>query len=232
MRRNCPRMSAKNGLTYRILTEVDHAEVVQFIQKNFIPFEPLSVAVGVRAEEEKNFPELLIKNSLWQKVSIGVFDNSNGELCALRLNMLGKHMKSLPYDDNSSKHSQNFNAMARILSYAKEDLEQYFPDENFMEHEFVVVNQGYGRRGIATELYKQSEILAREHGCDRMRVTCSNYYTRRSVEKVGYIVLKELLYVDYQDIVTGLRPFTTMPPPHTGVAVLMKNVVKEEQSST
>lgn len=54
-------MSAKNGLTYRILTEKDHADVVQFIRKHFIPFEPLSVAVGVRAEKEHNFPELIIK---------------------------------------------------------------------------------------------------------------------------------------------------------------------------
>lgn len=54
-------MSAKDGLTYRILTEEDHEQVVQFVQKHFLPFEPISVAQGVRADEEKNFPELLIK---------------------------------------------------------------------------------------------------------------------------------------------------------------------------
>lgn len=59
-----------------------------------------------------------------------------------------------------------------------------------------------------------------------MRATCTSHYTRRSVEKVGYVVLKELRYVDYQDSVTGLKPFATMPLPHTGVAVMMKKVEK------
>lgn len=83
----------------------------------------VSISSGVYVYGEKifviyiyiyRFIQIALQNSLWQKVSIGVFDDSNGKLCAIRLNMLGKHMKSLPYEDNSSKHSDNFNIMARV----------------------------------------------------------------------------------------------------------------------
>nr|XP_039266575.1 uncharacterized protein LOC120342002 [Styela clava]XP_039267435.1 uncharacterized protein LOC120342594 [Styela clava] len=217
-------MASKTELTYRLLTDEDLDEVIKFIQTHFIPFEPLSAAANVKAEEEKEFPRILIKNSLWQAASIGAFDNSTGELCAVRVNSLGKNNDRLVPEDESMSTAK-MHKVQRILRAIKGGmLKNVVGTENYMEHIFVSVNQAYAKRGIATELYRRSELLANQHGCKKLIAICSNSYTRRSTEKIGYKLINEIKYDNYIDEVTGEKPFANMKTPHSTISLVVKTL--------
>nr|XP_039253085.1 uncharacterized protein LOC120330270 [Styela clava] len=211
---------------YRILEECDCEVITAFMVKHFVGEEPISTHLQLSPEEGEMLFGPYVKNALWQKVSIGVYDKATGELVGIRINFLGENqdkLQPLPY--NMKEAPLNVQQFDQILIYLfGTDMAKSLGTSNYMELFLVAVRQDYGKKGITTELYKRSEKIARSRGIDILPVACTSAYTLKTTTKLGWKAQKQVNYADYVDPLTNKNILENMKKPHVVLTVLNKSL--------
>lgn len=77
-------------------------------------------------------------------------------------------------------------------------------------------------KGIANNLTKLSIELARSRNFEVAVIECTGHFSQRAAEKSGFKLVAEMAYTDYD--VDGIRPFDSVPLPHTKWALYEINL--------
>lgn len=112
-------------------------------------------------------------------------------------------------------------AMESLVSFA---FDRYNPwthllVDKFLHFKFLVVQENYRGQNIGVQMTKFTLDWMRQQGIPVAYVWATNIYSKRSLEKAGFITVDEMKYEDYE--VNGKVVFRP-PSIHTGFATLIK----------
>ncbi|XP_039266327.2 uncharacterized protein LOC120341834 isoform X1 [Styela clava] len=208
-------------LDFRILEEKDHTLVWNLMLEEYFTREPVCAVSNFSPDETKMYVGDFVNDGLWQHASLGAFDKQSHKLVAIQINILGKKpRKYLDYDENG--YPMHVRQAIGIMDHIAGDTSDIIGTTDYMNFIVLCCRKSYCNRGIATELYKRSEEIARNEGCKKMYTIATNCYTRKITDKFGYTVINEMNYEDYVDPFTGNKIFNNTAKPHSNIALVVK----------
>ncbi|XP_077971089.1 uncharacterized protein LOC120346239 [Styela clava] len=209
-----------------MLEDADCKVVTDFMVEYFVGGDPLTTHLQMTPDEGRLMFAPYVKNALWQNVSIGAYHKETGDLVGIVINLLGKNesqLPSLPYvNEKQSIRIRQDHEM--ILYFFGTSLTTTLGTTKYMELFLTAVRPDNKRRGIATELIKRTENIARQRGMKIITAICTSAYTLRATQNIGFEIKKQITYADYVDPVTGNKILENMEKPHVLLAMIYKKL--------
>nr|XP_039270394.1 uncharacterized protein LOC120345071 [Styela clava] len=212
-----------SDIEYRILEAQDFTTTMEFILENFATKEPTTFHLNIQRGTFEEYFSPLIKTAISYGVSIGVYKKSSGEMCAVRINLLGGMEKPIlpPFENQPLEMKQ---LLVFLKSIHKKELCEEFGSDHYLELFLTAVRQDFTNRGIATHLYKRTEELAKKNSCLYLSVICTSAFTIMATTKLGYKQRGNVSYHEYIDPLTGNKIFEKIQEPHKICAWMVKDI--------
>nr|CAB3262661.1 uncharacterized protein LOC100181498 [Phallusia mammillata] len=209
----------QNEFEFRLLTEDDLEVAVEFVHKNYTLKEPLRQMITKDVEQCIGMDQKRIVKKLKDNASIGVFNKSGKMIASAFSGLNTRAQKSLCcHGDHSSV--QWFRYISTLVETLEGSLMDELNTDKFLMLSMLAVDPDYQRRGLAKELVKRSEDIARKLPCEYMVADASSFYTQKCFENMGYVKLKSVDYKDYFDPALNVVP----KPPHLSCVVYYKKL--------
>lgn len=168
--------------------------------------------------------EVKLKSLLKENISIGAFDEKSGQLVGIRLSFLGRNEDELT-DTNKDKAPLPFLQIGAIVNKLFGGSKaECLGTKDFVYFYIICTKSDFCGRGIASELYRRSHIIAAENGCTKTAVVATSYYTQRIIKKFDYKIINSFKYEDYVDPVTGSKVLSNMSSPHVEIMLGVKDL--------
>ncbi|KAH7697077.1 acetyltransferase [Aphelenchoides avenae] len=169
----------------------------------FLPNEPLSVALGIGREESTEYYRKFVREALQHPVNYALRCVDDGRIIALRLTSIlrrppaGSIVETPHCDDPSPKVRE----LQRVDNELESRIWQVVPsDVNCLLYWVVLsVHSSYARRGIAYRFIHYRLEEARALGCQGAIAEGFAYKSQRLFEKAGYKTVYEVRHEDWKD---------------------------------
>ncbi|XP_060530571.1 arylalkylamine N-acetyltransferase 1 [Cylas formicarius] len=212
-------------LQYGLIPPSRFEDVIGHLRVNF-PDEPLNAAVGLCFHGK---PCPLLEHHDWKTLedglSVMVTDKDTGKIAGVALNgisRLGDTEKAI--EELTAIENLQYRRIFGLLNDVNKELDLFskYGIEKIFEIRILSVDSGYRGKGIAKELFIQSEIVARDNGFKLMKTDATSLFTQKVAESQGFHVEKSVNYHDYKDEI-GNKIYDTQPP-HLHYKVMAKLV--------
>ncbi|XP_063932539.1 uncharacterized protein LOC135144393 [Zophobas morio] len=198
-------------------------DVIHHLRHNF-PDEPLNASVGLCVHGKPC--ELLEHHDLMTMqdgLSVMALDKATGEIAGVALNGIArkgdveKALEDMKTIDNI-KYQRIFGLLNNVNKTA--DLYSKYNVDKIFELRILSVDSRFRGKGLAKELFRRSEMVAKEHGFKLIKVDATSLFTQRVAECLDFIVEKSVKYGDYKDE-NGQKMYDTKSP-HDYYKVMIK----------
>jgi len=212
----------------RLTTEDYEPDVKNFVKEFYTKQDVLAQITGATKEDERGIYEYRAHEALKYNASYAFFEKSSNKLVALKLNLLhgtkDSTVTSMLVDNPNVNLSDMARKVIRFVDWFVGDIYTELGAKLYMEMGMTCVHKDYANRGLGSELGRQSEILAKKIGCDYLMSFATSSYTQKSNEKSGFVLLREVLYSDYADLLTNEKLFHITLPQHTHGKIYYKRI--------
>ncbi|EDV33118.2 uncharacterized protein Dana_GF20033 [Drosophila ananassae] len=214
----------KNGITIRIMTEMDYPKVKLFMKDNFYYDEPMGMGVDEplhlqnEADEDKNH-----LNMISQKLCLVATEDTNkGRVVGIVLaeRQIPENMEDHRiYAENSEQHlwGQNLRFLSKVERDA--DLFNRFGVSELLYSYITNVDAKLRGKGLGSRLAAALMDVGRSRGLPLMAAYCTSFYSARQKAALGMECVHSYPFVDFRDK-EGHVVFNP-PPPHTHVQVMV-----------
>ncbi|XP_039250758.2 arylalkylamine N-acetyltransferase-like 2 [Styela clava] len=218
----------------RTATISDKKEIIDFLCKMFLSREPLMSALRATEADARPFVEYHVKDALKNNASFVAVDEM-GSICGIRLNAVGPATE----EDKPKDFGVKMNILEKFLEHVEGNITERLQTPRFMRHIAICVNPDIVRSGVGTMMMQKSVDYARDHGLRYMVATCSGQVATKLALKMGFRVVRQVLYEKYSDSdmyfscfpddclvkPASFKPFVSVAPQHYSAKLLIKNVL-------
>ncbi|KAG8229906.1 hypothetical protein J437_LFUL009770 [Ladona fulva] len=220
--------SEKDPITFDCIPEDRFCEVIEHLRKNFFCDEPLNSAVGLcpvpgapHAELEK-----MSLSTMKQGLSVmALMGESPGRVVGVALNGVTR-----PGDLEVAERQlalspdPKFRSIFSLLNEANRKLSLYerYNVDSIFELRIVSVDSSTRGRGLAQQLLKKSEEVARNNGYHLLKADTTGKYSQRMAAQGGLETVYTVMYDSYKDS-EGKVIFNTSPP-HDSLKIMVKKL--------
>lgn len=203
----------------RRLTAEDYAsEIKDFIVEFYSKGDVLAQASNSTLEDEDGIYAFRAKVAIEQHdASFAMYERSSGKLVAIKVNFVhrkaGSSTPTSMINDGYAPEglSENARVVIRFVDNFFGDIFTELQTDCYMELGITCVHRDYAKLGLATYLGKLSAVRAKELDCKYMVSFGTSVYTQKICIKFGFTFLREIVYAQYVDPVTGKKPFHIIP---------------------
>lgn len=202
------------------LTQAQEEDVCRIWAEVFCSHEPVTRTLGVSEPEFLPFARACMESARPHRLSFLVTDRRTGELLGFRL--LTDVAAPSPALPPGSKLEFLFDCFYRLQEqWAAEQLE--FPMGQWAYSIGVSVRPQFTQRGIARQIYRETEELLAQRGFLGLIMHCTNAYTTDICRQLGYREVASLGYDAARDP-AGRFPFREVPPPHRAMTLFERRL--------
>ncbi|KAH8329181.1 hypothetical protein KR074_005297 [Drosophila pseudoananassae] len=214
----------KDGITIRIMNEMDYPKVKLFMRDNFYYDEPMGMGVNEplhlqnEAEEDGNHLHMI-----GQELCLVATDDTNkGRIVGIVLaeRQVPDNMEDHRiYAENSEHHlwGQNLRFLSKVEREA--NLFKRFGVSELLYSYITAVDAKVRGKGLGSRLAATLMDLGRSQRLPLMAAYCTSYYSARQKAALGMVCVHSYPFVDFKDK-EGHVVFNP-PPPHTHVQVMV-----------
>jgi len=210
-------------ITFREVTLNDD---ISEIVKVFVEHETLSKNCPLKDEDIKMIYAEFREKSIPQGYSMLAEDASAGDasnkICGLLIASHGTVDLSMIRDEELK--SGNFKLIEEFDDYTEGLMPHVAETFNYLLLQICVVKSSHRRLKIAFNLVKEAEKKAVERKCKALILMATSEYSRKMFLKLGYEVVKEILYSEYTSESTGKRVFSHISGQHFRACMMIKNL--------
>ncbi|CAG9762802.1 unnamed protein product [Ceutorhynchus assimilis] len=203
-----------NCLNYIIVAPARFDSVIDHLRVNF-PDEPLNASVGLCLH---GTPCPLLEHhdmkTMEDGYSLMAIDKENDKIAGVALNGVShKGDTEKAVEEMKDIDNLQYRRIFGLLNEANLELDLFtkYNVDKIFEVRILSVDSGYRGKGIAKELFVQSEAVARKHGFKVMKTDATSLFTQKVAESQGFWVEKTLNYHDFKDE-NGQKIYDTRPP--------------------
>ncbi|KFB37543.1 AGAP011168-PA-like protein [Anopheles sinensis] len=217
-------LANSNGLRMEIITEPWFPEVIQHLRRTFFADEPLNKAVNLcRPGDGHTLLEKHSLSSLRDGISVMAV-TASGEIAGVVVNgiLYGNDDTSRALDTLATMDDDKFRKIFTLLyeENLKIDLFEQFSVEKIFEIRILSVDSKFRGQGLAKELMRKSEEVARTQGFRIMKTDATGMFSQRVASSLGFATRHEVLYDDYCD--QDGRPVFHVGEPHDRLKIMYK----------
>ncbi|XP_053677367.1 arylalkylamine N-acetyltransferase 1 [Anopheles nili] len=217
-------LANNDGPRMEIITEPWFAEVIQHLRQTFFADEPLNKAVNLcRPGDGHTLLEKHSLLSLRDGISVMAVTNS-GEIAGVVVNgvLRGNHDTSRALDKLDETDDEKFRKIFTLLyeENLKIDLFQQFEVDSIFEIRILSVDSKFRGQGLAKELMRKSEEVARSKGFRLMKTDATGMFSQRVASSLGFLTRHEVKYEDYLD--QNGDPVFQVGAPHDRLKIMYK----------
>ncbi|XP_030747255.1 dopamine N-acetyltransferase [Sitophilus oryzae] len=210
-------------LEYGIVPESLYESVIDHLRVNF-PDEPLNASVGL-CVHGKPCPLLEAHDlkTMQDGMSVMAMDKKSGKIAGVALNGISKRGEcEKAVEEIRSVDNVQYRRIFGLLNDVNLELDLFskYDVDRIFEIRILSVDAGFRGKGIAKELFAQSETVAKQNGFKIMKTDATSLFTQKVAESQGFHVEKSINYHDYKDE-NGRRIYDTQPP-HLHYKVMAK----------
>ncbi|KAL1505550.1 hypothetical protein ABEB36_005092 [Hypothenemus hampei] len=213
-------------LEYTVIPQSLFDAVIDHLRVNF-PDEPLNASVGLCLH---GIPCPLLEHhdlkTMEDGLSIMAIDKKTDKIAGVALNGIsrkGETEKSI--EEMKNIDNLQYRRIFGLLNDVNLELDLFtkYNVDKIFEVRILSVDSSYRGKGIAKELFVQSEAIAKKHGFKVMKTDATSLFTQKVAESQGFWVEKSVSYHDYKDE-TGQKIYDTRPP-HLHYKVMAKLLI-------
>jgi len=201
------------GIEFKILTSDLIPTVCDFMEKHFMPDEPIFRSLGI--QRHWIVDDFFFADAVNGGLSLGAFDKE-GELLGVRLakkqkrsdwvswavdKLLNFYFGRMPeiFIPESLRNVAPFLKLCEICEYDTFKMVDKLNVDVIYEAKALCSARFHGVKGLGTELVKRAETLAIENGCQYTYVLATGNYSQHVFRKQGYQQLKSLVYDEFRN---------------------------------
>ncbi|XP_066245464.1 arylalkylamine N-acetyltransferase 1-like [Euwallacea similis] len=212
-------------LDYVVIPPTRFDAVIDHLRINF-PDEPLNASVGLCLH---GIPCPLLEHhdlkTMEDGFSIMAIDKENEKIAGVALNgasKKGETEKSI--EEMKDIDNLQYRRIFGLLNEVNLELDLFskYNVDKIFEVRILSVDAAYRGKGIAKELFTQSEAVARKNGFKLMKTDATSLFTQKVAESQEFWVEKSVNYHDYKDE-QGRKIYDTRPP-HFHYKVMAKKL--------
>ncbi|XP_039959838.1 arylalkylamine N-acetyltransferase 1 [Bactrocera neohumeralis] len=210
-------------MEYKLITEDRFDDVVAHLSTNFFADEPLNKAAGLcRRGEGHRELEQLCYETLKDNLSLMAV-NENNDIAGVLLNgvvypqdILQAHERIELSDD------ERYKKIFRLLNEhnLRANIFGNFNVARAFEVRMLSVDGRFRGQGIAKELVRRSETIARDFEFKLMKADATGIFSQKILKSNGFKVLSEFYYDKYTDEFG--KPILLVEAPHIKLQLLYK----------
>ncbi|XP_037822792.1 dopamine N-acetyltransferase [Lucilia sericata] len=210
-------------MEYKLITEDRYDDVIRHLRDNFFADEPLNKAAGLcrRGMGHRDLEHHSIE-TLEDNLSLMAV-NENNEIAGVILNGIlhpgdiESSQKKLELNDD-----EKFKKIFKLLYTLnlKENVFKHFQVDKAFDVRILSVDSAYRGQGIAKELVKHSEDIAKEYEFKLMKADATGIFSQKILKSSGFEVLLEQYYNKYVDEFG--QPILKVEAPHIKLQLLYK----------
>nr|CAD7606873.1 unnamed protein product [Timema genevievae] len=218
-------MGKFEDMEFSLIPEERYEDVIHHLRNNFFADEPLNSAVSLvqpgdpHAELEEHS-----LNTLKDGLSQMAVHRDTGQVIGVALNGIqGPDDLAASQAKLTTLTDEKFRQIFDLLYGANLTLDlfrQHGVDRIF-ECRILSVDKRFRGRGLARELLRRSEEVARENGFKVFKEDATGFFSQKVAESVGLQTVHELRYEDYTSPDTGEVIFKTKKP-HESLKIMVK----------
>jgi ribosomal protein S18 acetylase RimI-like enzyme len=206
----------ENGFVYGIARR-EHAEPITRLLGDSFAHEPMSLGLGLTAQENLDFAARFVPECTANGLSIVAIPEDEPEKIVGV--MISRDFKA-PLPSGLEEDFPCFAPIVQALESVDSQYEALNPglqpgQASDLWMAGVDPSSRYARRGIARNLFVMSVQVAHQRGFQRCVTACTSYYSQRCALGTGFL---EKARINYQDFLfQGRRVFASIPAPHQEV---------------
>ncbi|XP_017117106.1 dopamine N-acetyltransferase [Drosophila elegans] len=215
--------NTKDGITIRIMTQEDYANVKAFMKDDFFSSEPLCQSSGeaVHLQNEKDNDEYHLSMIAQGTCLVALDENNDGRL-------VGFVLAGAQYPEDIEKHRIEAEAMEKhfwgkicvLLSKIEREanLFERFGISKVLYSHITSVDASMRGKGLGSRLAATLMDVGRSKGFPAMVAYCTSFFSARQKEALGMQCIHSLTYADYKD--DQGRPIFTPAAPNIMARVM------------
>ncbi|XP_049541570.1 transferrin [Anopheles darlingi] len=219
--------NGNGGLRMELITEAWFPQVIHHLRQTFFADEPLNKAVSLcRPGDGHTLLEKHSLSSLHDGISVMAVTNS-GEIAGVVVNgvLHGNADTSHALEKLNETKDEKFRTIFTLLyeENLKIDLFEQFAVEKIFEIRILSVDSKFRGQGLAKELMRKSEEVARNHGFRIMKTDATGMFSQRVASSLGFSTAHEIKYDEYLD--QQGCPVFHVAAPHDRLKIMYKALV-------
>lgn len=227
-------------MEYKLILADQYDRVINHLRKNFFADEPLNRAAGLCQQGDGNCEELEHHSmtTLQCELSLMAVDgregcDTYGEIAGVVLNGV-----LLPGDTEDAldklrlSTDENYKKIFQLLytHSLKADLFERFNVDRIFDVRILSVDSRFRGQGIAQELMRRTELVARRAGYPLLRADATGIFSQKILRSQGFEPISEQLYAKYKDSEGSI--ILPVEAPHIKLQILTKQLhYKEEEKN-
>ncbi|BFG00366.1 dopamine N-acetyltransferase [Drosophila madeirensis] len=223
-------------MEYKLIGPEHYEDVIDHLRRNFFADEPLNKAAGLC---QKGFGNSELEHhsleTLQDQLSLMAVARSEGpgqagcKIAGVILNgILRPGDTVLALQKLQASSDINFKKIFELLynHNLKVDLFGRFKVDRIFDVRILSVDASYRGQGIAKELVKHAESLARKRGFRLLKADATGIFSQKILRSHGFELFAEQLYAKYTD--AGGQVVLPVEAPHIKLQLLTKKVGHDE----
>ncbi|XP_050433453.1 arylalkylamine N-acetyltransferase 1-like isoform X2 [Adelges cooleyi] len=205
--------SGNDWFSIEAITSEDRQAVIEFLKKFFYRDEPLNNALGLMDDAKAIVKLEAYCNSLLDSGLACKAVSKDGHLIGVILN--GVKCKFDKHEDDTEDDTK-FKLIMTFLKKVDNEANVFGQYPNvcrILYIDTVSVDDKYRGKGVCKALIDKTRELAFKNRCSMVYIECSNYFSAKAAEKLGFQCIYTLSYKDYLN--DQGQPIFNPPPPHT-----------------
>ncbi|XP_052817468.1 arylalkylamine N-acetyltransferase 1-like isoform X2 [Mya arenaria] len=180
-----------------LITEDRYKDVLEKVQECFVIDEPIGKAVGIKWSP---FFESFWLKALKTGISLMVVNPEDNDIIGFRINEYSLRKENMPdlnkLDDESLKIKDAF----LLYAIGKANIYDHYSTDEAVHFLGLGVTRKYRKQGFGTLLMESGIKLAKNLGISPCYITgeCSSNFSKRIYERLGFDVLSETAYEDFE----------------------------------
>ena len=225
----------EENIRFETLKEHEYKEVLEFMIEHFLPDEPSFNGMGCEVDDFcKNYMVERLKTVLTSHLSFKAIDTRTSQVLGMKLcykhDIQGKgghppyQIEGVPENAvaNAKKLSQFvrfYNDIFKVQDYRDKIIAN---DDCILKSMTLSTSKNSRGKGVGTRLVKEMINRAADQNFKSIGVTVSSAFSRKFYKKLGFEILHEEMYKDFE--MDGERIFVNDTGIHKGAAFCVKNM--------
>ncbi|XP_017473154.1 PREDICTED: dopamine N-acetyltransferase [Rhagoletis zephyria] len=210
-------------MEYKLITEDRYDDVIRHLCDNFFADEPLNKAAGLcRRGEGHRELEQLCYETLKDNLSLMAVSENN-DIAGVLLNGVACPHDIMQFQERIElSDDERFKKIFRLLNEhnLRANIFGQFNVGRAFEVRMLSVDGRFRGQGIAKELVRRSEQIARDFEFKLMKADATGIFSQKILQSNGFKVLCELYYDKYTDEFG--KPLLLVEAPHIKLQLLYK----------